>query len=70
MPAVVQGLRSAGRVLRIWSAVLQLLLWLWLELWCLGNTIGLLVLTVFVAGVMSERTSSASKPKSFSSRMG
>lgn len=31
MPAVVQGLRSAGRVLRIWSAVLQLLLWLWLD---------------------------------------
>jgi predicted unusual protein kinase regulating ubiquinone biosynthesis (AarF/ABC1/UbiB family) len=31
MPAVVQGLRSARRVLRIWSAVLQLLLWLWLD---------------------------------------
>jgi predicted unusual protein kinase regulating ubiquinone biosynthesis (AarF/ABC1/UbiB family) len=31
MPAVVQGLRSAGRVLRIWSAVLQFLLWLWLD---------------------------------------
>jgi predicted unusual protein kinase regulating ubiquinone biosynthesis (AarF/ABC1/UbiB family) len=31
MPAVVQGLRSACRVLRIWSAVLQLLLWLWLD---------------------------------------
>lgn len=31
MPAGVQGLRSAGRVLRIWSAVLQLLLWLWLD---------------------------------------
>ena len=31
MPPVVQGLRSAGRVLRIWSAVLQLLLWLWLD---------------------------------------
>jgi predicted unusual protein kinase regulating ubiquinone biosynthesis (AarF/ABC1/UbiB family) len=31
MPTVVQGLRSAGRVLRIWSAVLQLLLWLWLD---------------------------------------
>ena len=31
MPALVQGARSAGRVLRIWSAVLQLLFWLWLD---------------------------------------
>ena len=31
MPALVQGVRSAGRVLRIWSAVLQLLFWLWLD---------------------------------------
>ena len=31
MPTVVQGLRSVCRVLRIWSAVLQLLLWLWLD---------------------------------------
>jgi predicted unusual protein kinase regulating ubiquinone biosynthesis (AarF/ABC1/UbiB family) len=31
MPAFVQGARSAGRVLRIWSAVLQLLFWLWLD---------------------------------------
>ena len=28
MPALMQGVRSASRVLRIWSAVLQLLLWL------------------------------------------
>ena len=31
MPALMQGVRSARRVLRIWSAVLQLLLWLWLD---------------------------------------
>jgi len=31
MPALTQGVRSATRVLRIWSAVLQLLLWLWLD---------------------------------------
>ena len=31
MPALMQGVRSASRVLRIWSAVLQLLLWLWLD---------------------------------------
>ena len=31
MPALVQGARSAGRVLRIWSAVLQLLFCLWLD---------------------------------------
>ena len=31
MPALMQGVRGASRVLRIWSAVLQLLLWLWLD---------------------------------------
>ena len=31
MPALTQGFRSASRVLRIWSAVFQLLLWLWLD---------------------------------------
>ena len=31
MPAWMQGVRSATRVLRIWGAVLQLLLWLWLD---------------------------------------
>ena len=31
MPALTQGVRSAARVLRIWAAVLQLLLWLWLD---------------------------------------
>ncbi|MBD1193112.1 AarF/ABC1/UbiB kinase family protein [Vulcanococcus sp. Clear-D1] len=31
MPALMQGVRSATRVLRIWAAVVQLLLWLWLD---------------------------------------
>ena len=31
MPALLQGLRSTARVLRIWSLVLQLLWWLWLD---------------------------------------
>ncbi|MEY3768887.1 MAG: hypothetical protein RLZZ11_1957, partial [Cyanobacteriota bacterium] len=31
MPALLQGVRSAARVLRIWTVVLQLLLWLWLD---------------------------------------
>ena len=31
MPTLLQGARSAGRVLRIWGAVLQLLFWLWLD---------------------------------------
>lgn len=31
MPALTQGFRSASRVLRIWSVVFQLLLWLWLD---------------------------------------
>ena len=31
MPAFTQGVRSAARVLRIWAAVLQLLLWLWID---------------------------------------
>jgi len=31
MPALTQGVRSAARVLRIWAAVLQLLLWLWID---------------------------------------
>ena len=31
MPALMQGVHSATRVLRIWGAVLQLLLWLWLD---------------------------------------
>jgi predicted unusual protein kinase regulating ubiquinone biosynthesis (AarF/ABC1/UbiB family) len=31
MPALLQGVRSTVRVLRIWSLVLQLLWWLWLD---------------------------------------
>jgi predicted unusual protein kinase regulating ubiquinone biosynthesis (AarF/ABC1/UbiB family) len=31
MPALTQGFRSVSRVLRIWAAVFQLLLWLWLD---------------------------------------
>ena len=31
MPALLQGLQGAARVLRIWTVVLQLLLWLWLD---------------------------------------
>ena len=31
MPAWMQGVRSVTRVLRIWAAVVQLLLWLWLD---------------------------------------
>jgi predicted unusual protein kinase regulating ubiquinone biosynthesis (AarF/ABC1/UbiB family) len=31
MPALMHGVRSATRVLRIWAAVVQLLLWLWLD---------------------------------------